>query len=340
MKKLFISSLFIFIILAGCSNDDAYNNSIQKGLDYIASEEYQKAEGAFELALDEKKDDEKAMALLQQTVYYQDALKAIDEGELDSAKEKAEKIITIENGSAALIKNSEDIITSIEAFEAKLTEVTEEYEAALKLFEDNEYEEAEEKVGNILKTDLEQPIFKSIKKKIEELKKDIDLALAGDKKAAEEQPVKKDIDESNNQSEDKKDNALSEYTSEEIEYARVWLQVIGNHGTEELNVYHTSAGETVNNYEDNSVPYPKDTIDLVGKYTADGSVTYSGNGDGTINVYDLPSHWPSPDEIMQTYGQSIKEYTEDIMENPKIVHIDPGDDEKVEALIKKMNLNP
>ena len=53
MKK-FIMSAFIFVaFLAGCSNDEAYSNALQKGNDYITSEEYQKAESAFELALDE-----------------------------------------------------------------------------------------------------------------------------------------------------------------------------------------------------------------------------------------------------------------------------------------------
>jgi len=41
----------------------------------MASEEYKKAESAFELALDEKPDDEKATALLGQTVNNQESLK-------------------------------------------------------------------------------------------------------------------------------------------------------------------------------------------------------------------------------------------------------------------------
>src|SRR5699024_3327530 len=73
--KNILLSLLILIVLIGCSNDDVYNNSIQKGLDYMASEEYKKAESAFELALDEKPDDEKATALLGQTVNNQESLK-------------------------------------------------------------------------------------------------------------------------------------------------------------------------------------------------------------------------------------------------------------------------
>ena len=94
IKKVLIS-IVLFIILVGCSNDDAYNNAIEKGLDYIAIEEYKKAESAFELALDEKKDDEKATALLEQIGYYQELLHAIEDKEWDIVDEKANEIIKI-----------------------------------------------------------------------------------------------------------------------------------------------------------------------------------------------------------------------------------------------------
>lgn len=112
MRKLFISGLFLLIILAGCSNDEAYNYALQKGLDYIASEEYQKAESAFELALDEKENDEKATALLDQTRYYQEVLQAIAEKEWDIVVEKANEIIKIKGGSSALVSKAKDAIES------------------------------------------------------------------------------------------------------------------------------------------------------------------------------------------------------------------------------------
>lgn len=109
IKKVLIS-IVLFIILVGCSNDDAYNNAIEKGLDYIAIEEYKKAESAFELALDEKKDDEKATALLEQIGYYQELLHAIEDKEWDIVDEKANEIIKIKGGSSALISKAKDAI--------------------------------------------------------------------------------------------------------------------------------------------------------------------------------------------------------------------------------------
>ncbi|ANU09410.1 hypothetical protein BBH88_03340 [Planococcus antarcticus DSM 14505] len=192
MRKLLISSLFVFILLAGCSNDEAYNNAVHKGLDYIASEEYQKAESAFELAIDEKSNDKKATALLDQTVYHQEAIKAMEEGNLDIATEKAEKVINTEDGSSALVKKSKDIVASIEDLETTLAELTEGYEAALKQFENKEYKEANKTVDNILKHESEQLIFEPIKKDVKKLQEDIKSALDSEKKVAEEEKVEQE----------------------------------------------------------------------------------------------------------------------------------------------------
>src|SRR5699024_8570307 len=103
---------------------------------------------------------------------------------------------------------------------------------------------------------------------------------------------KNDENNDNNEENEENNEVLSEYSDEEIEYARVWLEVIDNKETEELNVSHISAGEPVNAYEkEESAEYPEDVISLSGKIMADGMVIYSGNGDGTINLYAVPSHW-------------------------------------------------
>jgi hypothetical protein len=72
---------------------------------------------------------------------------------------------------------------------------------------------------------------------------------------------------------------------------------------------------------------------LAGSRLVDGSVTYSGNGDGTINVYEVPLRWETsvPDDLDENY---MKELTESIIENTELVYVDPGDDEKIIELIK------
>lgn len=67
---------------------------------------------------------------------------------------------------------------------------------------------------------------------------------------------------------------------------------------------------------------------------ADGVVTYSGNGDGTINLYNVPCIGL----IYKQIDESMKEYTEDIIENTEQVYIDPSDDEEIINLIEKLNI--
>jgi len=144
-----------------------------------------------------------------------------------------------------------------------------------------------------------------------------------------------DLAEATSQDQSKsKEDPLSTYPSEEIEYARVWLQVVGNQDVGELNVRHIPAGKKVNPYDDNSVGYPEDVIVLSGKAMADGVVTYSGNGDGTINVYDIPSHWPSSEQIKE----SMEEYTKGIIEDTEQISVGPGEDEEVIELMDKLNI--
>lgn len=62
-------------------------------------------------------------------------------------------------------------------------------------------------------------------------------------------------------------------------------------GIEELNVSYKSKGEAVNpNEKENSATYPENVIILRGRKIAKGMVTYSGNGDGKINLCEVPSY--------------------------------------------------
>ncbi|MFL8938671.1 hypothetical protein ACKA06_17950 [Rossellomorea oryzaecorticis] len=135
------------------------------------------------------------------------------------------------------------------------------------------------------------------------------------------------------QSKNREESTLSQYSSKEIEYARVWLQLIGNKEASKINVRQISAGEPVNPYDEDSAVYPESVIVLTGDIMADGTVTYSGNGDGTINIYDIPLHWPSAQQL----ELSMKEYTQKIISDTEKMYINPGDDEAVRELVEKLN---
>ncbi|MEC1648429.1 hypothetical protein [Bacillus halotolerans] len=139
-----------------------------------------------------------------------------------------------------------------------------------------------------------------------------------------------------NEANSEKDNVLAEYSSEQIEYARVWLQLGANQEIDELNVRHISAGEPINPNDDTSAGYPEDVIQLAGSRLVDGSVTYSGNGDGTIKVYNVPLRWDSSDDVSKGV---MREVTENIIKNTKTVYVDTGDSEKIKRLIDIMAIH-
>lgn len=136
------------------------------------------------------------------------------------------------------------------------------------------------------------------------------------------------------------ENPLSKYSSAEIEYARVWLQLGPNQEIDELIVLHIPAGEPLNPGDDTGVSYPEGVIQLSGSRLVDGSVTYSGNGDGTINVYHVPLRWyggfAPPDDLDK---DEIIEEMENIIENTELVYIDTGTDEKIIDLIEILSIH-
>lgn len=136
----------------------------------------------------------------------------------------------------------------------------------------------------------------------------------------------------NNESNSNVENPLSDYSSEEIEYARIWLQLGANQDVDTLYAEHISAGEPLNSDDESTVDYPEDVVQLSGTRLVDGVVTYSSNGDGTINVYNVPKRWDG----MNPAGEV---FYEDIIENTELISVDPGADENVEALIKMLEIN-
>lgn len=145
---------------------------------------------------------------------------------------------------------------------------------------------------------------------------------------------------SEGESNSKEDSALSHYSSQEIEYARVWQQLGPNQNIEELIVTHISAGTQLDPEDDIDVSYPQDVIRLTGTRIVDGIVTYSGNGDGTINVYDVPLRWYGGfDPPADLDKEDIRKGMEDLAENPKEVYVEPSEGEDIIKLIKKLDID-
>ncbi len=127
-------------------------------------------------------------------------------------------------------------------------------------------------------------------------------------------------------------NPISQYSSQQIEYARVWMQLGPNQEIDELNVRHIPVGEPINPNIDNSATFPEGVIQLSGSRLIDGSVTYKGNGDGTINVYNTPMRWSAPPPNAEK--SELQKETEDILKNTKLVYIQPSDGDQIIKLIE------
>ncbi|WP_269774240.1 hypothetical protein [Bacillus siamensis] len=132
------------------------------------------------------------------------------------------------------------------------------------------------------------------------------------------------------------DSITADYSPLQIEYARVWLQLGENQQIDELNVRRIPAGALVNPDDRTSARYPKDVTQLAGSRLVDGSITYSSNGDGTIQVYNVPLRWESPKD---TDEGVMKEVTEEMIRHTKKVYVDTGDNEKIRRLIKIMSIH-
>ncbi|AJD89656.1 hypothetical protein JMA_03390 [Jeotgalibacillus malaysiensis] len=156
-----------------------------------------------------------------------------------------------------------------------------------------------------------------------------DSAQSGDV-ASEEESV--EIEEQNEvateSSVEEEKQVLSQYSAQEIEYARVWLQLGPNQDIDGLYVEYIPSGTPLNPKDETSDAYPEDVIQLSGSRLVDGSITYSGNGDGTINVYNVSKRWDG------VYPVEDENFYTDIIEGTEAVYVETGDPDEVKALIE------
>lgn len=123
------------------------------------------------------------------------------------------------------------------------------------------------------------------------------------------------------------------YTPEEIEYARMWHQYTNTSPAPPLTVLFDEKGTPVNPYiEDTSLVFPEDVVVLVGEFTAVGMVTYHSNGDGTVNVYDVPSHWH------QDSDASMTKATERVLQTVTKKRVPKGNPEIIAEILQSMTI--
>ncbi|MBF7015925.1 hypothetical protein ISP02_00330 [Staphylococcus sp. 27_4_6_LY] len=128
----------------------------------------------------------------------------------------------------------------------------------------------------------------------------------------------------NNSSSSSNSNNHNETTNSNAHYAKVWISVIEESGgtvdPSNTEIGHEDvSGKALNPYNKSaSAKFPSGTQLLSGTPTAAGQVTYQDNNDGTVTVYNVPSHFQNKgwDEDGYTERESNR-----ILNNPKTVKL-------------------
>lgn len=150
----------------------------------------------------------------------------------------------------------------------------------------------------------------------------INTGSGGDSKNSDKQgDNNNDNNQSSSNNNTSSNNQNTESTNSPQHYAKVWLSVIGNNNDiDDLKINHKDiSGEVLNPYNESaSATYPNATQALYGSYTAAGQVIYKDNNDGTIDVYDVPSHFQDKrwDEDEYSKNESNR-----ILNNPKTINL-------------------
>ncbi|EPH95653.1 hypothetical protein D920_02286 [Enterococcus faecalis 13-SD-W-01] len=129
---------------------------------------------------------------------------------------------------------------------------------------------------------------------------------------------------------------LSNYTDDQIEYARIWLQLGANQALDTLYIQRIPAGTPIVPSIPESAVFPEDVIQLSGGRRVDGSVTYGSNHNGTIDVYNVPInlYWESYTQNGTPDAETLKIEAQKVLNSTKLVSVDVGDSVQVKRLIQ------
>ena len=118
IKKYLIIPLLSMILMTGCGNK-AFDKAMEEGKLAVASKQYEKAEGMFSLAIEEKKGDKEANALYNQIQKLIEAMKLKEEGKLEEAIALCDDIEKIESESEVIKKEANILAAETSLVEAE-----------------------------------------------------------------------------------------------------------------------------------------------------------------------------------------------------------------------------
>lgn len=132
----------------------------------------------------------------------------------------------------------------------------------------------------------------------------------------------------------KNSQVLDDFSDEEIEYARVWLNFGNNKDVDNLKVTLIPAGSLVNPNNVNYGVYEEDVIEIRGPKETDGNIVYSVTKEdsGYINIYAVPYNFETGE------SQEGSNYS-NLNDNTKSVYVEPEDDQAITQLIDLLDIS-
>ena len=207
IKKYLIIPVLAMTLMTGCGNK-TFDKAMDEGKLAIASKEYEKAEGMFSLAIEEKKDDKEANALYNQIQKLIEAMKLKEEGKVEEVVALCDDIEKIESESEAIKKEAnilkEECNTELKQIEEEIKVVESSLIEAEELINNGKYSDAKSKVSELIKT-MENKT--TLSNQIEKANTLIDTC---DKKIEEENKKQASINENNKEQSSKEQNNSSE----------------------------------------------------------------------------------------------------------------------------------
>lgn len=127
---------------------------------------------------------------------------------------------------------------------------------------------------------------------------------------------------------------LTNFSDEEVEYARVWLNFGNNKNVDELSVTLIPKGSLINPNNVNYGVYKEDVVEVRGPQESDGNVVYSVDKEnsGYINIYSVPYNFEEVESRDNSQFKNLNEDTEN-------VYIEPGENQVVSQLIETLNIS-
>ncbi|WP_203363900.1 lysozyme inhibitor LprI family protein [Bacillus sp. REN10] len=175
MKRLLVVVL-VLIVLTGCGSS-LYDESMEQAKLAMANGEFDKAKVSFELALEEKPDDPEASGVYQQLVVYEDAQKALEDGQWDEALTKIKGLLKEKNIEKSLRQPFDELVKAAETGKENERILSEKVGSIKKLVQEKSYEEAQKLMDEIKQNEQMKTVYHLFSEEVDQLSVEIQSGM-------------------------------------------------------------------------------------------------------------------------------------------------------------------